>query len=247
METDIKNKDMEVNQKTEELNKLTQELNQARQRINDLVKAGRLSQQQAEDYQFKMEQMQYYVKKYQADIADLQRENQRLTTENKTLVTQIKEKDSVRTQMEEEKVFYQTKIEAASILKAVEFEFIAVNKRGKETSGKELRERKIENLKICFKVLDNEVAPVGERTIYLVVKNPNGIVYKAFETSSGYFKYNGQEIPYTAKVTIQYDRSAQNVCEVYEKPKTEDFMKGTHRVTVYADGFVIGNGSFVVK
>lgn len=248
MGSDIENRDIQLEEKTRALESVNSDLEAARKRINQLVAAGRLSARQVEEYQYKVDQMQYYMEKYQGQIAELQRENERLTGEVTNLNQEVKRRDSTLTDVQREKTLLQTKVQAASILKANEWQFYEVNRRGKESEARdrELRLRSDDRLKVCFSVNENAVAEVGSRTIYASIKAPDGSVYKALDGGSGYFTTaTAQETAYSSKASINYDRSAQRVCVDY-KPEGE-FQRGPHRITVYADGYEIGNSTFTVK
>ena len=249
METEMQRQDIELSEKDRKVAEMATELEAAKRRIAGLQAAGKLTAKQLEEFKYKTDQMGYYIEKYQKQIEELKVENARLTGENRELARTVQAKDSSLAQVGREATLYKTKVAAASILKAAEFAFAAVDRRGKESlaENKEIRARRFGDFKTCFTLMENAVADPGPRTVYAVIKGPDGSVIKPAETAAGYFTHNGQEIPYSAKTQITYDRSAQKVCLVYGKPEAYEFAKGTHLVTIYCDGVEIGRSELLVK
>ena len=67
------------------------------------------------------------------------------------------------------------------------------------------------------------------------------------ESKSGFFKANGEDLAYSSKSTINYDREAMKVCINFDKPASYDYTKGDYRVIVFCEGYDIGNSKFSVK
>ena len=136
-------------------------------------------------------------------------------------------------------------LQAAAILKVMDFSFARVKGGGKEDEDTEFRAGKLKDLKICFKLLENTVAKAGEREMFLVFTDSKGAVIKTAQ--SGLFKHDNADKTYTIKTTVNYNRTTTNVCSIFKKPDTYDFSKGEHKVTVYAEGYEIGFGTVSVK
>ncbi len=249
MEAELQRQDIDLAEKDRKVAEMAAELELARKRIGALNAAGKLTAKQLEEYKFKTDQMGYYIEKYQKQIEELKVENERLTGENRELAKTVQAKDSSLAEVGREATLYKTKVAAASILKATEFAFAGVDRRGKESlaENKEIRARRLGDLKTCFTLLDNAVAEPGARTVYVVIKAPDGSVVKPAETAAGYFTVNGQELPFSAKGQVSYDRSAQKVCIVYGKPEAYEFAKGVHSISIYCDGYEIGRSDLQVK
>jgi len=248
LQTDIERKDLAINEKDQMLADKTAELEKKQKQIDQLLKSGKINKQQSDEYKAKIDQLNYYIQKYQAEIAELRAQNQKLTEENQALASSkdsIKEKAS---EVENQNKLMSTKLEAAAILKASDFQFSTLNKNGKESDKDiEFKAGKIDKLKICFVVQDNAVAKIGNRDLYVVIQKPDGSTNKNMESTSGNFTLNGKESVYSVKQNIEYDRSNKKVCVNYSNPAKEEFMKGVHKVLVYSDGYEIGKSEFKVK
>lgn len=164
-----------------------------------------------------------------------------------------KEKELAQTKQEKaekEKVLEQTK-QAASPLKAADFRFLNVKKNDKQ---KEEYDKSfntglfggINDIRTCFTIQENAVAPVGSRDVYMVYENPDGSTRTT--AGSGNFKYNNQSMQYTLKQTINYNRSSQEVCMTIPKPdKSQKYQKGAQKVAVYCDNKLIGTSELMMK
>lgn len=249
LDADLQDSELALEEKDQRLQNVTTDLAAAQARIARLSREGALTQEQLDKYKFQLEQMEYYVRRYQNEINELKAENQRLSNQNQQLSEDIRERDSVNTRLNQERTLLTTRLDAASILKARNFRYISINRRGKEReddSG-EIRASRTERLRICFTLLSNEVAETGNRPVYLTIKAPDGSVLKSFETSSGYFTLNGQEVPYTIRSTINYQRTDTQVCMEYPAPPSAEFAKGRYIITAYSDGFKIGESTMTMN
>lgn len=247
MQQELERKDLELSDKTKKVEELSRELEQTKARIRRYEEQGRLSARQAEEMRYKTEQMAYYIQKYQERIRELEEENERLRARTAELEKQVERKESEARQVLQEKERLEVKVKAASFLKAISFRFATVKENGREEWDTEFRARRIQQLKICFTVLENEVAEPGTRTAYVVISDPTNKIITNFARSSGYFTVMDTEQPFSAKATFNYTRTAQEVCATYERPADQELNKGTYQVAVFCEGVEIGRGQFQVK
>jgi myosin heavy subunit len=245
---ELERKDMELKEKSDKVEALSKEIQQLRARITKYAEEGKISQRQFEEMKLKTEQMAYYIQKYQARIQELEEENKMLREKTAQLYQEVQKKEEETEQVKQEKERLEVKVRAASYLKAAEFRFALVKDNGKkEDWDTEFRARRIERLKICFTVLENEVAEPGPRTAYIVISDPSGKVITNFSASSGYFTMMDTEQPYSAKVEFSYQRQRQEVCGLFQRDKSMDLEKGTYRAAVFCEGVEIGRSTFQVK
>ncbi|MCX7606978.1 MAG: hypothetical protein N2170_06935 [Bacteroidia bacterium] len=247
MQQELERKDVEISEKTRRIEELAKELENARARIRKYEEQGRISARQAEEMRYKTEQMAYYIQKYQERIRQLEEENQQLRARTAELEEKVQQKETETRQVQAEKERLEVKVRAASYLKAIQMRFAAVRENGKEEWDVEFRARRIQRLKICFTVLENEVAEPGERVAYVVIADPTGKPVTNFASSSGYFTLMDTEQPFSTKATFQYNRSRQEVCALYDRPAEQELQRGTYTVSVFCEGIEIGRAQFQVK
>ncbi|MBJ6118404.1 hypothetical protein JAO76_09385 [Pontibacter sp. BT310] len=181
------------------------------------------------------------------EIAKLKEDNEVLFTENTTLkTTQNKLSDSLTT-MKSTNQDLTEKVKLASRLEAQNVSVNIINQRGKEKGDddSEYRAKRVDKIKVSFKLAQNDVAPKEPKTIYMRLIEPDGAALYNLSTGSGTFQIDGEDIYYTAKRDIVFDNTQQQVSFVYAKNAA--YKKGQHTIELYADGFLIGRTSFVLK
>jgi len=192
------------------------------------------------------------IKKYEQmlvakdeEIVVLKQQNETLYSENTTLKTkQVRLADSIST-IDAQKRALAEKVRVGGALKAENLTINVLNEKGKEREGGEYRAKKIDRLKIIFDVAENKITDAGTHTVYMRLVEPDGAAVFDMATGGGTFNYEGKEAFYTAKKDILYDKTRQKVDFVFSKGTP--YKSGRHTVELYADGFQIGTGSFVVK
>ncbi len=179
------------------------------------------------------------------EIKELSIINEQLTEENTTLKVEKNQLNQSIQQLEKNKEELAQKVAVASRLEISGIQINAINDRGKEREGGEYRNRHIEQLKIQFTVLENEIAPIEGKELLLRVIAPDGNVLFDVSRGSGSFTFENRELFYTAKQDILYDRSSQQISFLYDKGS--EYAIGEHQVEVYTDDYLMGSGSFIVK
>ncbi|MEM6644286.1 MAG: chromosome segregation protein SMC [Bacteroidota bacterium] len=179
------------------------------------------------------------------EIENLKVMNEQLTEENTTLKVQKNILNDSIKRLEQNKLELVKKVATASRLEAANLSINAINERGKERSGGEYRNRHIQQLKIEFTVLENEIAPIEGKNLLVRVVAPDGKVLFDVSRGSGSFTFENRELFYTAKQEILYDRQSQKVSFLYTKGS--EYALGQHTIEIYTDEYVMGTGNFVVK
>ena len=249
LQIELENSNLDLEEKERLVNEKEQQLVEKQKRIDQLLREKKITAQQAADLSKKVETLEFYIAKYQkeieelkAQVAALQHENEEKDSTISNISGQLNETSDRLTQAELIR-------DAASVLQCSNFKFFRVKDSGKEVNvtDEPLRKGSIEKLKVCFDVMANVAADPGTRDLHICFVDPSGKTIKDSGTQSGYFTYEGKEIPYTLKTSINYDRSAQKVCVTFEQPKDYNYEKGMHKVNVYTQNFQIGTSAFEVK
>lgn len=179
------------------------------------------------------------------EIVQLKVLNEQLAEENTTLKVEKNQLNQTVQQLEENKKELASKVAYASRLQIEGMQVNAINDSGKERDGGEYRNRHIQQLKIQFTVVENEIAPIEGKELLLRVIAPDGNVLFDVTRGSGSFTFENREMFYTAKQEILYDRNNQLVTFLYNKGS--DYAVGQHKIEVYTDEYLMGKGSFMVK
>lgn len=200
------------------------------------------------------------VSGYIAQIEQLKSEQEQLTQDNThlkadkdslsyTLQSKLAENESLNTakaQLVSEKEQLSKSVEAGSVIKVKDIKVtgMKVRKSGK-TSEKESAKR-VDQLKICFTTIANEVVQPGNEKFYIRVINPKGETLAIDDLGSGStVDKNGQEVRFTQVQEYEYANDETQLCFVW-KPNTP-FQSGKYKVEIYNKGFFAGSDDFELK
>lgn len=245
---DLENQDLDLEEKERLLAEKEQLLVDKQKKIDQLVASNKISKNQAAQLRGKVEQLEYYIKKYQTEITELRAELDATKEVNEALTAEVGSiKGEVR-DLRRAKETVDFKLETAAILNAHTFKYFRLKGSGKAIQETSFRRGQMDEFRSCFQLNQNLAAEVGSRDLYIQIKNPAGKVIKdEAGGKSGYFTYEDQDIAYTLKKTIEYNRTTKEICFDFVKPESYDYEKGNHSVVIYCEGYDIGKGQFAVK
>jgi predicted nuclease with TOPRIM domain len=213
----------------------------------------------SKEFQAKIKNYEALLLEKDAELAKLREENailnnqnQVLNSENSGLKSTNSELKSVKEALSDSvyRVGVQNKelsekVTLAAALRPMNYSVSAINSRGKERDGEEFKARRVDRVKVAFKLAENPLTKKENKTVYMRMVDPTGSVISDMATGSGAFNFGGKETIYTAKQNIMYSNSGQTVEFIYNRGS--NYEKGTYKVELYADGFRIGQTSFTIK
>ncbi|MCR9063074.1 MAG: hypothetical protein NXI00_03855 [Cytophagales bacterium] len=211
------------------------------------------------EYQDKISGYELALKEKDSEIMKLREANMILTNENETLITQKTELEDQKTQLETKAATLtdsvyainvknaelNEKVSLASALKPMNYSISAINSRGKERDGGEFKSKRVDKIKIAFKLAENPLTKKENKTIYMRLLDPTGSVISDMATGSGTFKFAGKETVYTAKQTIMFSNDGQTVDFIYDRGA--QYESGDYTAELYSEGYRIGQTSFNIK
>lgn len=100
-----------------------------------------------------------------------------------------------------------------------------------------------EALRVCFSVAGNPRAKAGKKTIYIRITDSANNALTASKENT--FEYKREQLPYTAKETINYKNDDMMLCVDY-KP-TQKLQKGAYKAEIYSEGVLDGSTTFELK
>lgn len=197
-------------------------------------------------YETVLVQKDQEIVRLKAENGQLAQQNQSLTQENSTLKTERQSlSDSVSTYTTRNRELAD-KVSVAAALRAEGVSVNALNSRGRENDGGSYKAKRIDKVKVTFRLGDNALAQTNDKDIYMRILDPSGAVISDMATGSGEFTAKGQTMLYTASQRIPFDNTRQTVSFIYGRGG-QRFNEGRHVVELYAEGFKIGEGEFTVK
>ena len=225
----------------DELIKVQQELTEERDQLQRTRTANR---QLIGRLRRKTEGYEELLKEKDKEIIKLKEVNAILVTENTGLKEEANELTRNIVSLSQDKEQLQEKVEFASRLKAENIAVYSVARSGRERDGV-LRNRQLAQLKVTFKIGENDVAPLSAKEILVRITDENDQVIFDVDKGSGSFILDGKETFYTATQDILFDNTGQQMTFVYEKGS--EYVPGTYKVEVFTDGYLMGATSFTVK
>ena len=176
------------------------------------------------------------IRSYVLEIDSLNRLNQNLTAENTRVKGQYEEATRQIQGLSAEKSTLSEKVAIAAQLDATGISMKLMNKKNKAIENND----KAKTIQVSFNIARNVTAKNGVRTFYVQIKTPTGKVL-----SGGAFPYENRTIPYSMKKAVEYNGEETPVTTYWNI--NEFLSEGTYRVSIFAEGNMIGSRSFTFK
>ena len=211
------------------------------------------------EYQDKIANYELALTKKDGEIQKLKEANIILTNENEVLLTEKTQLEEVKANLEnttatlKDSVFaintknaeLSEKVSLAAALRPMNYAVSAINSRGKERDGEEFKARRVDKIKVAFKLAENPLTKKENKTVYMRLLDPTGSVISDMATGSGTFSFAGKETVYTAKQTILFTNDGQTVDFIYDRGA--DYESGNYTIELFSEGYRIGQTTFAVK
>ena len=229
MKTQINN-DSIIQQLTEEQMKTQQLLEELKRlKASDAREIARLKKELAT--------VRAVLRDYVMQIDSLNRLNESLKQENTTVKAELEQRNQQVAGLNSEKASLSQKVAIAAQLDATNISLQLLNKRGKD--AKKLKD--CTQMKTSFVITKNVTASNGNRTVYVRIQNPGGNVLGG----GGTFPFENRQLEASAKKTIEYTGEETPVTVYWNV--SQMLEAGEYRVSVFADGHMIGTRTFTFK
>ncbi|MCH5246496.1 MAG: hypothetical protein J1E84_08520 [Muribaculaceae bacterium] len=211
--------------KVEELKReLKNEKNLSRERINQL--------------QNEINTLRGLLRHYIAQIDSLNRENAGLKAENQEIRTQNEQLSSRVQEVTAHNENLSQRMTLAEKLNVTGVSLTPLNNKGKS----EKNVTKAKQLMVTFTIPQNNSTPVGNKTIYLRITNPEG----ALLGNGGSFPFEGGSVPCTARKAIDYTGDEISGITIYWDVNTT-LNPGDYTVELFTDGYRLTSRHFTLK
>ena len=174
------------------------------------------------------------LRSYIIQVDSLNRLNESLKQENTRVNAVLQERNSQIAGLSSEKASLSEKVAIAAQLDATNISLSLLNKRDKPT--KKLKDTK--KMQVNFTVTRNVTASNGHRTLYVRIQNPGGNTL----SGGGSFAYENRNLEYSMKKTIEYTGEEVSVATFWNV--SQMLEGGQYRVSIFADGNMIGSRTF---
>ena len=213
---------------------LVQEQEKTQQLLEELKRVKATDAREITRLKKELETVRAVLRDYVIQIDSLNRLNESLMEENSRVNAELEQRTAQVAGLSHEKASLSEKVAIAAQLDAAGIQLQLLNKRGKDT--KKLEDCK--QMKVDFAITKNVTASNGHRTIYVRIQNPGGNVLGG----GGSFAYENRQLECSAHKTIEYTGEETHVSVYWNV--TQMLEAGDYRVSIFADGNMIGSRMF---
>lgn len=165
----------------------------------------------------KIKRLKQISMKYVSAIDSLLVLNQKLQFENDSVRRANRLIENRNLTLEKDNQLLSERVFTASMLRLENIEIDGIYYR---SSGREVitsRASKIQNISICFDVLENQVAEPGNKIIYLRMLDPDGNVLTVANKIQELVISQDSVIQYTVELPFDYDNKRINHCQLWTR------------------------------
>lgn len=174
-----------------------------------------------------------------------------LNTLNKQLSAQIVQKDLTIDEISTERDNLQSKtedlnkvVELGGKLQILNLVPTAIKVKRSGSFSETSRSRRADQIRACFTIVANTIAPKGNKTFYMRVISPTNSVLVG--PNSKTISVDGNDVKTTISRTIDYQGSNVDLCIFHEK-QVDRLKDGTYTVQIYTEGVKVGETTFALK
>jgi myosin heavy subunit len=213
---------------------LTQEQLRTQQLLEELKKVKADDAREITRLKKELATVREVLRSYIIQVDSLNRLNESLKQENNRVSAELEQRTAQVAGLSSEKASLSEKVAIAAQLDATNINLTLINKRDK--TAKKLKDAR--KMHVSFTITKNVTASNGNRTVYVRIQNPGGNTL----SGGGKFPYENKNLEYSMKKTIEYTGEEVSVNTYWEV--SQMLEGGQYRVSIFADGNMIGSRTF---
>lgn len=217
---------------------IQKELALQQEKINRLIAIQADDAYKIKMYKREMETLRSVLRSYIVQIDSLNSQNQLLMAENIQLKRTERQLKTEKEQLETEKASLEEIKDVASSIQASDILVEPINERNRPRR----RINSIDKIRTDFIMRANSVASPGEKTIYLRIIRPDGIVLGSPEMEV--ILINEEELPVSASRTVTYENSDLPVSIFWTN--NGEIVPGEYLVELFCEGKLMGETAFAL-
>ena len=176
------------------------------------------------------------LRDYVMQIDSLNRLNENLKRENTRVTAELEQRTQQVVGLSSEKASLSEKVAIAAQLDATNISLTLLDKKDKAMKKPKLKD--CTKMQVGFTITRNVTASNGNRTIYVRIQNPGGNTL----SGGGSFAYENRNLEYSMKKTIEYTGEEVSIATFWNV--SQMLEAGQYRVSIFADGNMIGSRTF---
>jgi len=196
----------------------------------------------------KLNMLREITQGYVHQIDSLFTVNYELKEENEKIRQQYSREQDKSRELIREKETLIDKVKEATALRAYNVIASGVRLTGSGRERETDKAKKIERVKICFTLGENKLTEPGIKTVYVRIVRPDNVVVTQKVGEDYSFTFQDQQLEYTSKKEVEYQNKDLYTCLFWtKKTKEEPAMVGVYNISVYTEGYLIGETSFELR
>jgi len=215
---------------------LTQEQMRTQQLLQELKQVKASDAREIARLKKELATVREVLRSYIRQVDSLNQVNQQLVAENDRVKDELAQQSQANVGLRQEKQDLTEKVAIAAQLDATGITMTPLNKRQKE--AKKMKDCK--TIQVGFTIARNVTAENGNRTFYVRIQTPAGQTLTA-----GTFPYENRQLEYSMKKVVEYAGEEIHVQTFWQVG--EYLEAGDYRVSIFADGNMIGTKTFTFK
>jgi len=215
---------------------LTQEQMRTQQLLEELKNVKAADAREIARLKKELATVREVLRSYIRQVDSLNQVNQSLMAENDRVKDELAQQHHANEDLRMEKQNLTEKVAIAAQLDATGITMTPLNKRQK--TSKKMKDCK--TIQVGFNIARNVTAQTGNRTFYVRIQTPSGQTLAA-----GSFPYENRQIEYSMKKVVEYTGEEISVQTYWQ---VNEFLDaGQYRVSIFADGNMIGTKTFTFE
>ena len=197
----------------------------------------------------KLAQLQVVAQGYVMQMDSLYRVNATLSQENVAIKKDLKDLKQANEQIENDKKVLTGKVEIAAVLKAINMEATGIRMRsGAEKEVVTDKVQRVDQVRVCFTIGENEIATPGQKDIYIRIARPDQEILVKSKVDEFSFDYQGEKLQYSMMQTIDYANKAVDLCVYWKKEfSAQEMTAGLYHVDIFCENSIIGHTTFTLR
>lgn len=215
---------------------LTQEQLRTQQLLEELKKVKADDAREIARLKRELATVRAVLRDYVMQIDSLNRLNENLKRENTRVTAELEQRTQQVVGLSSEKASLSEKVAIAAQLDATNISLTLLDKKDRAMKKPKLKDCR--KMQVGFTISRNVTAANGNRTVYVRIQNPGGNVLGG----GGTFPYETRNIECSARKVVEYTGEETNVSVYWSV--TQMLESGQYRVSIFADGHMIGSRTF---
>jgi myosin heavy subunit len=215
---------------------LTQEQLRTQQLLEELKKVKADDAREIARLKRELATVRAVLRDYVMQIDSLNRLNENLKRENTRVTAELEQRTQQVVGLSSEKASLSEKVAIAAQLDATNISLTLLDKKDRAMKTPKIKDCR--KMQVGFTISRNVTAVNGNRTVYVRIQNPGGNVLGG----GGTFPYENRNIECSARKVVEYTGEETNVSVYWSV--TQMLESGQYRVSIFADGHMIGSRTF---